>query len=219
VPQRAEGSGRAPLAPGAEASAGRSTLRLFVALDPPAAVRERLAAIAAELRARAGRAAADVRWVPPGSLHLTLQFLGAVAEDRVDAIRGAVAAAAAAAPPIVLRVEGAGAFPSPRRPRVLWAGLAGDVAPLAALVQDLGARLAPLGHPPEARPFSAHLTLGRARDPRGAPRLAAALAPLAPAPPVAWRAEEVVLVRSHLSPKGSRYEAIARSPLGGSSGP
>jgi 2'-5' RNA ligase len=191
---------------------------LFVALDPPAAVRDRLAAIAAELRARAGRAAGDVRWAPPENLHLTLQFLGAVAEDRVEAVRREVAAAAAAAAPLLLHVEGAGAFPSPRRPRVVWAGLSGDTAPLAALVKDLGARLAPLGFPPEARPFSAHLTLGRARDPRGAPRLAAALEPLEPAPPVPWRAQEVVLVRSHLSPKGSRYEAVARAPLGGSPG-
>jgi 2'-5' RNA ligase len=194
------------------------TLRLFVALEPPAEVRDRLAAIADELKARAGRAAGDVRWAPTENLHLTLQFLGAVAEDRVDGVRAAVAAAAAAAPPLLLHVEGAGAFPSPRRPRVLWAGLSGDTAPLAALVKDLGARLAPLGFPPEARPFSAHLTLGRARDPRGAPRLAAALGPLAPAPAVAWRARDVVLVRSHLSPKGSRYEAISRAPLGGSPG-
>jgi 2'-5' RNA ligase len=134
-------------------------------------------------------------------------------------VRRAVEQAAAAAPPLRLHVAVAGAFPSPRRPRVLWAGLAGDVAPLAALVADLGARLAPLGFPPETRPFSAHVTLGRARDPRGAPRLAKALGPLAPAAPAAWTAEEVVLVRSHLSPQGSRYEAFARAPLGGPSGP
>jgi 2'-5' RNA ligase len=195
------------------------TLRIFVAIEPPAEVRERLVAIQRELRTRAGRAAGDARWAPPENLHLTLQFLGAVAEEAVDAVRAAVAAAATAAPKLSLAVEGAGAFPSPRRPRILWAGLGGDVAPLAALVADLGARLAPLGFPPESRPFHAHLTLARARDPRGAPRLAAALGPLAPAPPATFTAEELVLVRSHLSPQGSRYEAVARAPLGAPSGP
>jgi RNA 2',3'-cyclic 3'-phosphodiesterase len=195
------------------------SFRLFVALEPPAEVRARLVAIQDALRARAGRAAGDVRWVTPDNLHLTLQFLGAVAEDRVGDVRGAVTDAAAAGRRLQLHVGGAGAFPSARRPRVLWAGLAGDVAPLAALVKDLGARLAPLGFPPESRPFSAHLTLGRARAPRGAPRLAAALSPLDPAPAVPWTAAEVVLVRSHLSSLGSRYEALLRAPLGVPSGP
>ena len=98
---------------------------------------------------------------------------------------------------------------------MLWAGLAGDVAPLAALAEDLGRRLAPLGFPPEERAFSPHLTLGRARDRRGAPGLAGALARAAQADGAPWRAAELVLIESHLSPKGPRYEAVARLPLGG----
>jgi 2'-5' RNA ligase len=187
--------------------------RLFVALEPPEPVRRRLALLAAELRRGAGRAADDVRWVEPEKIHLTLQFLGAVPEERVGAIEEAVRAAAAAARPLSLEVKGAGGFPNARRPRVVWAGLAGDLEPLAALVQDLGRRLAPLGFPPEERPFSPHLTLGRARDRRGAPGLAGALAHAAQADGAPWRAGELALVESHLSPKGPRYEAIARFPL------
>jgi RNA 2',3'-cyclic 3'-phosphodiesterase len=188
--------------------------RLFVALEPPEPVRRRLAALADELRRAAGRAADDVRWVRPDDVHLTLQFLGAVPEERVVAVEAALREAAAGARPLALALHGVGGFPNARRPRVLWAGIEGDVAPLAALVAELGARLAKLGYPPKDRPFSPHLTLGRACDGRGAAGLAGALAGAGRAEPAPWRATELVLVESHLSPKGPRYEAVARAPLG-----
>jgi 2'-5' RNA ligase len=189
--------------------------RLFVALDPPEPVRRRLTALAVELRRTAGRHAEEVRWVPPENVHLTLQFLGAVPEERVGAIEAALRDVAAAARPLALELRGAGGFPSARRPRVLWAGVEGEVDALAALVADLGRRLAPLGFAPEERPFSAHLTLGRARDVRGAPGLAGALAQAAETAGTPWRAADVALFESHLSPKGPRYEVILRAPLGG----
>jgi len=188
--------------------------RLFVALEPPDAVRRRIAAASAAVERAAGRAAGEVRFVPAGNVHLTLQFLGAVPEERVGDVGGAVAAAGAAARPLGLRIHGAGGFPNARRLRVVWLGVEGDVAALSALVADLGRRLAPLGFPPEARPFSPHLTLGRARDPRGAPGLAGALAGAGDDEGFAWRAAELVLFESHLSPAGPRYEAILRAPLG-----
>ena len=188
--------------------------RLFVALEPPEPVRRRLAAVADALRRGAGRAADDVRWVRPENVHLTIQFLGAVPEERVGAVEQALRDAAAGARPLSLTLRGAGGFPNARRPRVLWAGLEGDVAALAALAADLGARLAKLGFPPEERAFSPHLTLGRARDGRGAPGLAGALARAGETDVTPWRAAELVLFESHLSPHGPRYEAIARAPLG-----
>jgi 2'-5' RNA ligase len=187
--------------------------RLFIALEPPEPVRRRIAALAEELRQGAGRAGDDVRWVRPENVHLTLQFLGAVPEERVAGIVAALRDAAAGARPLSLSLRGAGGFPNARRPRVLWAGIEGDLSPLAALVAGLGARLAKLGYPPEERPFSPHLTLGRARDGRGAPGLAGALARAGQAEATPWRAVELVLFESHLSPRGPRYEAVARIPL------
>ena len=191
------------------------TRRLFVALEPPEPVRRRLGALAEDLRRGAGRAGDEVRWVPPANVHLTLQFLGAVPEERVTAVEAALGEAAAESRPLSLSVRGVGGFPNARRPRVLWAGLEGDLAPLAALVAGLGARLGKLGFPPEDRPFSPHLTLGRARDGHGAPGLAGALARAGQAEAAPWRASELVLFESHLSPRGPRYEAIARVALGG----
>lgn len=212
-------------------------LRLFIAIEPPEAVRRRLAAMQGALKRqmqapeqppggaepqprRPTRSsfrppkADEVKWVAPEGIHLTLQFLGAVPEERVERITAALSEAAAGARPLHLEVKGAGGFPNARRPRVLWAGVAGDVEPLAALVADLGRRLAPLGYPPEERAFSPHLTLGRARDQRGVPGLAGGLAQLSSEEGTIWRATEVCLFRSHLSPAGARYEVIARAPLG-----
>jgi 2'-5' RNA ligase len=188
--------------------------RLFVALEPAEPVRRRIAAAAGALQRGAGAAASEVRWVAEENVHLTLQFLGAVPEERVPAVEKAVAETAAAARPLLLEVKGAGGFPNARRPRVVWLGLSGDVAALAALVAELGKRLTPLGFAPEARSFSAHLTVGRARDGRGAPGLGGALASVAQDEGVAWRAAELVLFESHLSPAGPRYEAVLRAPLG-----
>jgi 2'-5' RNA ligase len=189
-----------------------------VALEPTEAVRRRIGTAAAELRRTAGRAADGIRWVAPENVHLTLQFLGAVPEPRVADVSAALAGAAEAVRgPIALEVRGAGGFPNARRPRVIWLGIEGDLAALGALVEDLGRRLAPLGFPPEARAFSPHLTLGRARDARGGPGLGGAIASVAGGEAIRWRVAEVALVESHLSPRGARYVSIACTALGGRS--
>jgi len=189
------------------------TFRLFVALEPPGPLRRQLAALAAELRRLGGRAAAEVRWVPPEQIHLTLQFLGNAPEERLPEVQRAVEQAAAAAAPLHLLVRGAGGFPSARRPRVLWAGVEGDLAPLAGLARELGRSLAPLGFPPEERPFSPHLTLGRAGE--GVPGLAGALAAVRDRDLGTWRAAEITLFRSHLSAAGARHEPLSKAAMGG----
>jgi 2'-5' RNA ligase len=189
--------------------------RLFVALDPPEALRRRIAGAVAALRRSAGHAADEVRWISAETLHLTVQFLGAVPEERIPEIDAAVRAAAAASRPLNLELRGAGGFPNARRPRVVWIGIAGDVAPLGALAEDLGRRLTPLGFQPEARPFNPHLTVGRARDGRGAPGLGGALAEASQGEGIVWRAAELVLFESHLEPGGARHEPLLRASLGG----
>lgn len=194
--------------------------RLFVALDPDDAVRAEVAAAVAGLQRAAGPAGRALRFGDPATVHLTLRFLGDVAAARVDGIAAAVAAVAAASPPLALELRGAGAFPSPHRARVVWLGLAGDLAPLAALASALDLALAPLGYPPEARPFTPHLTVARARARGGAPGLAAALqAASTGLAPVAWRATTLTLFESHLEPGGARHVPLRRVPLGGSPSP
>jgi 2'-5' RNA ligase len=178
-----------------------------VGVPLPDDVRQRLAAEIERLRAHA----ADVAWVAPDNLHVTLKFLGPVDEARVPSVAAAVTAAAAGQRGFEVGVRGLGAFPSPERPRVLWAGV--DDAPqrLAALAAAVDAACGALGFPPEPRAFAAHVTLGRVRDGRRRPALAAALGRGGDFGRV--RVDRAVLMRSDLSPRGARYSALADCPL------
>ncbi|HZP42828.1 MAG TPA: RNA 2',3'-cyclic phosphodiesterase [Candidatus Binatia bacterium] len=192
-------------------------MRCFVAVDVSPDVRAALGAAQAELRAAARRA--DVRWAEPAQFHVTLQFLGAVSDERVPEVVAALGEPARHAAPIALAADGLGAFPSVRRPRVVWAGMGGDVAALARLAGAVGRALAPLGFEPEARGFHAHLTLGRVRSPRGIGRLATALEAARDVALGTWTAPEVVLYQSRLRPTGAVYEAVARLPMGAGGAP
>jgi 2'-5' RNA ligase len=193
-------------------------LRLFVALDPPEPLRRELAVRQAALRLGAGRHADVVRWTPADRLHVTLRFLGPVPEERVGAVRAAMAGAAARSRPLRLEVLGAGGYPTSRRPRVIWLGLRGDTGGLAALVADLGNGLEAMGLPPEGRPLTPHFTVGRCRGGRGAAGLGGALAGAASEPALSWQATEISLFRSHLGRDGARYEVLARAHLGPAGG-
>lgn len=187
-------------------------MRCFVAVDLSPAVRDAVAAAQARLREVAS--GADVRWVQPAQFHVTLQFLGRVADAEVPRVVDALRDPSRTAPSLALAVRGLGAFPTVRRPRVVWAGLAGDVEALARVAAAVGAALGPLGFTPEARPFSAHLTLGRVRSPRALRALIAALDAAGDVALGTWIAAEIVLYESRLRPTGAIYDAVARLPMG-----
>ncbi len=106
----------------------------------------------------------SVRWVKPELMHVTLCFLGETAVSRLNAITQAMDTVTQKQSPLKLHLHGTGCFPNANRPRVIWAGLSGQVAELATLKQDLDAGLEPLGWKMEKRPFMPHLTLGRVKD-------------------------------------------------------
>ena len=187
-------------------------MRCFVAVDLSAEVRAAVAAVQARVRATAPRA--DVRWLDPHAFHLTLKFLGNVPDARVPAVSAALEEVVSDAP-LALEAHGLGAFPTVRRPRVLWAGIAGGAPRLVALAGGVDRALAALGFPPEDRPFRAHLTLGRVRSPRDAGALAKALEAEAAVALGAWTADEVVLYQSHLKPTGAVHEKVSRHRLRG----
>jgi 2'-5' RNA ligase len=156
-----------------------------------------------------------VAWVAADNFHVTLKFLGEVAAASLPQIEATLGAAAAPAAPFTLGVRGLGAFPSPARARVIWAGAAegaGAAIRLAARVEEA---LEPLGFVRETRPFVPHVTLGRAREPRRRPALAAALAAGATREFGRVAVARVSLMRSALSPRGSRYTELRAFELGG----
>jgi 2'-5' RNA ligase len=188
----------------------RETVRTFVALFLPEQTLEAIAGVIAERSA----SLPSVRWVAHDNVHLTLRFLGDVERARLPGVADALRDACATVSPLTLALAAAGAFPSPRAPRVIWAGLAGDVEPLRQLASALERNLRAAGYGRADKPFAPHLTIGRVRPP--VPRLdwAARLAAIAfPAAP--FTIASAAVVQSELSPKGSRYTPLATVPLGG----
>lgn len=157
------------------------------------------------------RHAACVAWTAEANLHVTLKFLGGVEEARLGEIEAALRRAETV-PVFEVQVRGLGAFPSAARARVLWAGTS-ESAAFMRLASDVDRALGAVGFPAEARGFTPHVTLGRVREPRRDPALAAALAAAASRPFGSLRVDRVSLMRSDLSPRGARYTELAAVPL------
>ncbi len=181
-----------------------TTVRLFVALELPAA-------LCAELLAWAARAlppTPGMRLQRPEAMHVTLCFLGGQPTEAADAIADAMRRAVGARSALAL-TPGPPAWLPPRRPRVAAVRLTDAAGELGGLQADVAAALADGGwYVPERRPFLAHVTVARIgrSGPQRPPEL--------PAPPtVGGTAEAVSLYRSHTGPTGARYEVLASVPL------
>lgn len=186
------------------------TLRAFVAVTLPSGVREALAAIQKRLSAER----LPIRWVAPGSIHLTLKFLGEIFVSNQEAIREVMEQTARCHAGFHLAAKGLGVFPGFQNPRIVWAGMAGGVKPLADLAQDLEAGLEDLGFPKETRPFAAHLTLGRAKGRVDGRALAAAMAACGGFEAPGFDVTAITLYKSDLQRTGAVYTRIAEAPLG-----
>jgi len=184
------------------------TMRLFIALHLGSDIRERLSRMQAALRKADAEGA--IRWVNPDSMHLTLRFLGETPEFAVPGLISGLGASLAGQRAIRLGLAGIGGFPNLRQPRVIWVGLVGDFEALHGLQQRVETAVTVSGWPSESRPFQPHLTLGRAGDPKRplAPNLSRAIAS-AKLDSEMQPHRNVALVRSHLGPRGSRYEDVA----------
>lgn len=187
-------------------------IRSFLAFSLPAEIRAVVEQVHGDLK----DASRDVKWVRPASVHLTVVFLGSVDEAVIPELSGTVRKVCGGFAPFRLCVRGTGFFPNPRRPRVIWLGLEGNVERMGRLRDALQEVLTPLGFEAEKRPFRPHLTLGRFR--KGGfmdDRLAAAMDGCADASSPECTVDELVLFRSDLRPTGAVYTALERFPLGG----
>ena len=187
-------------------------MRLFVAVELSDEVRRAAGRSSNALREKLG-SRVNARWVAPENLHVTVRFIGHVADDRADSLIRVVTAPIAASP-FDLRLAGCGVFPSSGTPRVIWIGLDEGLSSLTAIHHEMNARLAPLGFEPENRPFSGHLTLARIKDTkRGANAEVRRAISEYQSARGRCRVTYATLFRSHLSPSGSRYEPLARIDL------
>src|SRR5215467_279011 len=187
------------------------SMRLFIAIDLGEEVRTAVSSQLAKLQPLAPNA----KWVRVEGMHVTLAFLGYIDDDRVPQVKAIAEEVASRHGPVSFSVEGIGGFGSSTRPRVLWLGLTGDIAALAALKSDLEERLAPLGYEAEKRPFKPHLTPARARMPSGDPALARCIGSCSTSSFGRAQVDRIILFRSDLSPKGARYTALYEPRLSG----
>jgi 2'-5' RNA ligase len=185
-------------------------IRVFVATPLAEAARHELAEAQNALR----RIGADIKWVAPANIHLTLIFLGDIFANQADSIRAAIDQTAAHHPPCSLEIHGLGFFGSSTAPKVVWAGLRGDLDPLLAMQADLTAALKAAGLSPDTRKaFHPHLTLGRARSSRLGREMAEAIRAWSATPFGRLEVQNVLLIQSRLQPQGPVYSTLHTSLL------
>ena len=186
-------------------------LRLFVAinLDPS------LKASLAEIQARLKATQAPVSWVKPEQLHLTLKFLGEVAEATLPALRDTLGRCLAEVSAFSLSFSQLGTFPPKGTPRVIWMGVSEGGQEVEKLHGRIEEALHPLGFPREDRPLHPHLTLGRVKGARHLQLLLEHLHSTEVEELGRMRVQCVDLMRSELHPQGAIYTLVHRVPLKG----
>lgn len=184
-------------------------MRIFIAVNLPESERLRIHEAMAPLR----EAGLPVRWTPPEAYHLTLKFLGEVRPELATRLPAALDRVAAATNPFSVEISGVGAFPTIRRPQVIWVGVEPTPA-LRCLKQDMEWALADHGFERETRAFHPHITLGRTQDVDGAGAFRG-LDDLAATLDFSGRMEieHVDLMRSQVARQGNRYTVLHSSPL------
>ena len=185
----------------------KNTIRAFIAINLPADVRDYLGTISADLSRQLPHGA--VRWVKPDRIHLTLRFLGDTDITLLPDIRNVLDEVSTRQKRFDLYLEGFGCFPNCKRPRVLWAGVGGQLEDAIRLKDAIDRELALFGWAAEKRPFRLHLTIGRVKDSHKAVSPTWPESSQRPAIPV----NAVHLIESELTPGGPIYTVRHSSPL------
>jgi len=187
-------------------------MRLFIALNLPKKERERIHRAVRSLR----ETDLPVRWLEPDHFHVTLKFLGEVRRERIAPVEKAMSRIAASTKSFWTDLRGFGAFPTVRRPRVIWLGV-GANPELRCLKQDLEWGLGDLGFDAETRSFHPHVTLGRAGDSGGAGAFRGLDETLAQMRfQGELRVHTLDLMRSHMSRDGASYSVMTSARLAAS---
>jgi 2'-5' RNA ligase len=188
-------------------------IRVFIAVDISDAACWSLSSAMDGLKAAIPR---GVRWVDPRGIHLTLKFLGNIEPRRVDGILESMVRVAQEVSSFSLTLAGLGVFPNQRQPRVLWAGVAGDMDPLAGVQLGVEEAMAEQGFTKERRSFNPHLTIGRVRDGVSASerqKIGNSLTSCSLESTESWMAETMHLFQTTFTPDGSIHDIIGSAPL------
>lgn len=183
-------------------------MRTFIAVELDKEIKKTLSKIQDKLKT----AQADVKWVEPENIHLTLKFLGEVEENKIPKISQILKDISSQLKPFTIALSELGAFGGLKYPRVVWIGIAEGKTELSKLVELIEARLAQLKFPKEKRGFSAHFTLGRFRSGKNKDILYQKLNTIQ-VPELKQEIKPIALFKSTLTPKGPVYEKIAENSV------
>lgn len=185
-------------------------MRTFIAIEISEEMRSALAQAEAHLK----YAGADVKWVEPKNIHLTLKFLGEIDESKVGLVTAILDEIAGRTKSFDMTIKDIGAFPKIDFPRVVWVGLDKGALESTALAKEIDKRLVGIGFQEETRPFAAHLTIGRVRTPKNKEKLKDKMLDykLQEVPP--YKVASVILFQSTLTPTGSIYSKLHEARFG-----
>ena len=138
-----------------------SLIRAFIAIELPPELKKELTKVETQLKINSSPV---IKWIEPGSIHITLKFLGETSDAILDDLILAMEESVVGVSPFKLDVRQLGAFPGVDRPQVIWVGVSGEMEKLKQLQKNLEKNTEQLGFKRESRTFSPHLTLGRVRD-------------------------------------------------------
>lgn len=184
-------------------------MRTFIAVELDEAIRNELARVQARLK----YSGADVKWVEPGNIHLTLKFLGEVSEEKAKDVAAALTSVAQGFRPFEITIKDLGIFPKPDFPRVVWAGVENGCEKASDLARQVEDSMEKLGFQRELRPFSPHLTIGRVRSPKNKEALKEKIVADKIEKRLAQNIDSLILFRSELTSKGPIYTKLFQAKL------
>jgi 2'-5' RNA ligase len=184
--------------------------RVFCAIELSSVVRSGIQKHVDFLRHAAPEVQAS--WSRIENIHLTIKFFGSVAKDRIPLISTTASRTASSFHPFTISISKAGVFPRASQPRVVWIGVDDHTGCLAELQRLFEMECSANGFEKDARSFRPHLTIARIRKPAGARALAEANQQVG-FESQSLLVEELVVFRSELSSKGSKYTALSRHQL------
>jgi 2'-5' RNA ligase len=194
------------------AADSEKNIRAFLAIEAPEDILQAMSRLQEKLKREIG---GRISWTKPQGQHLTLKFFGDISTEDVKNICTAVQNRIASGQSLNLKIEKLGVFPDARRPRVIWCDVTGDVENLSVLQRQLDNDFTNIGFPSEDRPFQAHLTLGRIKDPSGFTGINEALTKHSAFAAGEFICTELILFQSRLTPQGAIYTKLAEFALSG----
>jgi RNA 2',3'-cyclic 3'-phosphodiesterase len=178
-------------------------IRTFICIELPDSIKTKLGEIQTEMKTLGS----NVRWTRTDGIHLTLKFLGNVEKQNINQIVEQIAEASRVHSPVEIEVKESGAFPDFKKPRVFWIGVHDPSGALARLQMTIDTKLEKIGFEKENRRFSPHLTIGRVKSHDGLNATSRALEEMS-IEPMAFLANQVVVMQSHLQLKGAVYTPL-----------